>query len=405
MSLKNKNILLAVTGGIAAYKTVALTSLLTKAGADVHVVMTPAATQFVTKTTFHALSRNPVHEDLFTEEVPHQIAHIDLADRADLVVIAPATANTIGKLANGIADNLVTTIAMATQAPIWIAPAMNVNMFQHPTLQTNLERLKEHGCRILDPGVGTLACGWIGKGRMAEPEAIFTAISDYFHRDTAVDLVGKKFLVTAGPTREAIDPVRYLTNRSSGKMGYAIARMAAAHGAEVTLITGPTHLEAPLGVQMIHVESAEEMYEAVIEQFEQTDVVVKTAAVADYRPKTFENNKVKKSADHWTLELVQNPDILEELGRRKTNQVLIGFAAETENVESYARKKLKKKRLDMIVANDVARSDAGFDSDNNEVTFYYHDGKVRTYELMAKDDVASRICSAAADLLESERSR
>lgn len=392
MALEQKEIILGVTGGIAAYKACTLTSLLAKAGAAVHVVMTREAKAFVSPLTFQALSHRPVHDDLFAEADPKQIAHIDLADRADLIVIAPATANIIAKLAAGIADDMLTTTVLASKAPVWIAPAMNVNMYTHPAVQQNLNKLLEYGYRLIEPGEGQLACGWVGKGRMEEPEAIFQMIEAHFSSKRAHDFAGRRILVTAGPTVEKIDPVRYITNRSSGKMGYAIAEAAAARGAHVTLISGPTALQPPNVAEFVAVETAEEMYRAVTERYDDVDAVVKTAAVSDYRPAVVNAQKIKKAQASWSIDLVPNPDILEELGRRKKKQILIGFAAETENIDQYARKKLHAKNLDMIVANNVARADIGFGSDNNQVTFYFRDGRVKPLAVMSKKQVAEKIC-------------
>jgi phosphopantothenoylcysteine decarboxylase / phosphopantothenate---cysteine ligase len=400
MSLNGKRILLGVTGGIAAYKACALTSQLTKAGTDVHVMMTPGAKQFVTPQTFQALSRNPVHDDVFTEKNENQIAHIDLADHADLVIIVPATANIIAKLAHGQASDMVTTTVLATKAPVWVAPAMNVNMYQHPAVKKNIETLKEWGYRVLDAGVGTLACGWVGEGRLMEPEAIFDKVNSFFSIPTVQDLAGKRILISAGPTMERIDPVRYLTNRSTGKMGYAIAEAARLRGADVTLVSGPTELSPPDGVHFIQVESARDMYEAVINRYQEMDAVIKTAAVSDYRSKTIATQKMKKSDNDLVLELERNPDILEELGRNKTNQVLIGFAAETNDIETYAKRKLEKKNLEMVVANDVSRADTGFGAIDNQVSLYYRNGEVRHLEKMSKLQVASIICDELKGFLE-----
>lgn len=401
MSLNGKQILLGVTGGIAAYKACILTSQLTKAGADVHVMMTPGAKHFVTPQTFQALSRHPVHDDVFTEKNEHQIAHIDLADHADLVVIVPATANIIAKLAHGQADDMVTTTVLATKAPVWVAPAMNVNMYHHPAVKSNLRTLEEWGYRVLETGVGNLACGWTGEGRLMEPEDIFERIQTYFSfENQGQDLAGKRLLVSAGPTQERLDPVRFLTNRSTGKMGFAIAEVASLRGADVTLVSGPTELQPPRGVRFIQVESAVEMYEAVTAHYPGMDAVIKTAAVSDYRAKTIANHKIKKSDGDLVIELERNPDILEELGRTKTNQVLIGFAAETNDIETYAKRKLDKKNLDMVVANDVSRTDTGFGSNDNQVSLYFRNGSVRHLEKMTKHQVASVICDELKGFLE-----
>jgi len=402
MSINNKNIVLVVSGGIAAYKACVLTSTLTKLGAHVHVILTDSAQKFVSSTTFHGLSRNPVYDDLFTEKVPHQIAHIDLADQADLVIVAPATANIMAKMANGIADDLATTTLLATTAPVWVVPAMNVNMYAHSTVRENLAKIKAIGYRLLDPEDGLLACGWIGKGRMVEPEAIAEEMVAHFTpQSSLVHLKNKKLLVTAGPTQEPMDPVRYLTNHSSGKMGYAIAEAAARHGADVTLISGPTALNDPRGVETIRIQSAQEMHREVFQRFDKMDAVIKTAAVSDYRPKVVSEHKIKKTEGEWTAAFVRNPDILQELGERKTHQLLIGFAAETEKIHDYALKKLEKKRLDMIVANNVAESGAGFSVDTNHVIFFYKGGETKDLELMSKQKVAEALCEELDALLKS----
>lgn len=397
MAIKEKTVVLCVTGGIAAYKSAALASALIKAGARVRVLMTEAAGQFIGAATFEALTRHPVYDNVFVEKKEGQIAHIDLADSADLFLVAPATANVIGKMAHGIADDLITTAILATKAPVWVAPAMNVNMYNHPAVQRNINILQSYGYRILEPDEGLLACGWTGKGRLAEPEEIFSEIEAYFSGGGAQILRGKKILVTAGPTQETIDPVRFFSNHSSGKMGFAIAAAAKAAGADVTLITGPTNLGDPDGIDVVHVRSAVDMYEAVLNRFAAADAVIKAAAVADYRPKTVHDEKIKKQNGPMVIEMVRNPDILLELGRMKTKQILVGFAAETDQLERYALQKLEKKHLDMIVANHV---NAGFAKETNQVTFYFADGSRQPLERMAKRKVADKICEALAALFE-----
>ncbi|GGJ55464.1 phosphopantothenoylcysteine decarboxylase/phosphopantothenate--cysteine ligase [Anoxybacillus voinovskiensis] len=397
--VQGKNILLCVTGGIAVYKAAALTSKLTQRGANVKVLMSEAACKFVTPLTFQALSRHDVYIDTFEEKQAAVIAHIDLADWADLVLVAPATANTIGKLANGIADNMVTTTLLATTAPVWIAPAMNVHMYEHPAVQENIEKLIRFGYRFIEPAEGHLACGYVGKGRLEEPETIIAAIEHYFSPSSQL-LKGKKVLVTAGPTREKIDPVRFFTNRSTGKMGYAIAEAAAALGAEVILISGPTNLPAPARVKTIRIESAQQMYEEVMKYFPYTDIVIKSAAVADYRPKYVFQEKMKKQPGDLVIELERTIDILKTLGEQKTTQFLVGFAAETEHVEQYARKKLESKNLDMIVANNVAQEGAGFAGDTNIVTIFKRDGSVISLPLLAKKQVAEEILKVIAEELQ-----
>ncbi|OQP05298.1 bifunctional phosphopantothenoylcysteine decarboxylase/phosphopantothenate--cysteine ligase CoaBC [Geobacillus sp. 44B] len=397
-----KNILLCVTGGIAAYKAAALTSQLTQRGANVKVIMSEGACQFITPLTFQALSRNEVYVDTFAEKNPAVIAHIDLADWADLVLVAPATANTIGKLANGIADNMITTTLLATKAPVWIAPAMNVHMYEHPAVQANIETLYRFGYRFIEPSEGYLACGYVGKGRLEEPEKIIKNIENYFSSANPL-LKGKKVLVTAGPTREKLDPVRFFSNRSTGKMGYAIAEAAARFGAEVTLISGPTELEAPANVKTIRIESAQDMYEAVMERFPDVDIVIKSAAVADYRPKHVFAKKIKKQPGDYIVEMERTIDILKTLGERKTSQILVGFAAETDHVEEYARQKLESKRLDMVVANNVTQEGAGFAGDTNVVTIFKRDGSVRSLPLMSKKQVAEEILKEIHQYIEAIR--
>lgn len=398
--LNGKRILLCVTGGIAVYKAAALTSKLTQAGAEVKVMMSESAVKFVAPLTFQALSRHDVYIDTFDEKDSRVIAHIDLADWADLILVAPATANVIGKLANGIADNMITTTLLAATAPVWIAPAMNVHMYDHPAVQKNIKLLYDYGCRFIEPGEGYLACGYVGKGRLEEPEMIVSNIEGFFRNSGS--LAGKKVVVTAGPTREKIDPVRYITNHSSGKMGYAIAEEALKAGALVTLISGPSSLAKPAGAAVIDVESAEEMYQAVDGVFDGADIVIKTAAVSDYRPKVVHESKVKKQDGDQVLELERTKDILLDLGRRKKQQILIGFAAETDHVEEYARKKLAKKNADMIVANNVKSEGAGFGTDTNIITIYKRDGGAIALPLMSKHEAAARILQEASALLKDD---
>ncbi len=399
--MRGKTILLAVAGGIAAFKAAALTSKLAKAGASVHVLMTASAKEFVGVQTFQALSRNPVHDDTFTEKVPHQIAHIDLADRADLILVAPATANMIAKLANGHADDMISTTILASKAPVWVAPAMNVNMFDHPAVKKNIATLKSYDYDVFEPGEGRLACGWVGKGRLPEPEDLFDSIEIFFSTYNQPQILeGKRLLITAGPTRELIDPVRYITNFSSGKMGYAIAKVAKRLGAHVTLVAGPTELSMPNVDEFVPVITTEEMYNAVHERFDRCDAVIKSAAVADYRPKEVYDQKFKKSHndDLVKLELVQNPDILKSLGERKKHQILIGFAAETEHVEAHAKAKLAKKNLDVVVANDVSQKSIGFHSNFNEVTMLFRNGQSQKVSMRTKEEVALEMCEALSEL-------
>jgi len=338
--VKNKNIVLGVSGGIAAYKACALTSKLTQKGANVRVVMTKSAMEFVSPLTFQALSRNPVYTDTFDEKDPKQIAHIDVADWADIIIIAPATANIIGKIANGIADDMLSTMILASKASVYIAPAMNVNMYAHPAVIDNMQRLERFGYHFIEPGAGYLACGWIGKGRLEEPETIVEVIETHQNEQQNLFLSGKKVLVSAGPTQEKVDPVRFFTNRSSGKMGYAIAEVSAALGAEVTLVSGPTALEVEnKHINRIDVITAEDMYEAMHEHYAASDIVIKAAAVADYRPKEVYDEKVKKQGGGMTLELERTKDILQSLGEQKDKQFLVGFAAETNNALKYGKGK------------------------------------------------------------------
>lgn len=386
--LNGKTIILGVSGGIAVYKAVEVLRLLTKAGADVHVVMTASAREFVTPLTFQTLSGNAVHTELFNLYQEREIGHISLADRADLFVLAPATANLIGKVAQGLADDLLTTTLMATRAPVLVVPAMNTNMYENPFYRQNEQLLRDAGYHLLDPVHGDLACGWAGQGKMPDPQDILAAVEDML---AVKDFHGCSMLVSAGPTREEIDPVRYLTNYSSGRMGYAIAAAACRRGARVTLVTGPCQLPSPAGVETIAVGSAQQMYDAMVGCFDTSDVVIKAAAVADYRPAQRQEQKVKKKNTTMTLELEKTLDILAELGRRKNKQILVGFAAETEKLVEHATDKLISKNLDMIAANDVSATDAGFDVDTNIVRFLYRDGSAEQLELMSKAAVAEQL--------------
>ncbi len=398
--LRDKKIVLGVCGGIAAYKAAELVRLYVKAGAEVFVVMTEAARQFVTPLTFQTLSGNPVHGELFDLIQEREIGHISLAERADLVVVAPATANLVGKVASGIADDLLTTTLMATRAPVLFAPAMNSNMWENPIYQHNQGKLQKLGYHFLEPATGLLACGWEGKGKLPDPEVILAETRRLL---SPRDLAGQTLLVTAGPTREEIDPVRFLSNYSSGKMGYAIARAAVERGARVLLVSGPTALAAPLGVEFHPVVSACQMQQAVLKLAPSCSVVVMAAAVADYRPAVRSSRKIKKSAgDRLSLELERNPDILAGLGRLGGERLLVGFAAETEDLLSNARQKLKEKNLDLIVANDVTREGAGFDVDTNIVRLLYRDGRDEEFPQMSKDDVAGMLLDRIAGLLRVE---
>ena len=403
--MKGKRILLCVSGGIAVYKAVALTSKLVQAGAEVKVMMTASAREFVTPLTFQALSRNPVYTDTFDEKDPSVIAHIDLADWPDLILVAPATANMIGKIANGLADDMISTTLLAATAPVWIAPAMNVHMYDHPAVKKNMSTLSSFGYSFVEPGEGYLACGYVGKGRLEEPETIVSLIGSYFSQasHTQKILEGINVLVTAGPTVERIDPVRFFTNRSTGKMGYALAEQAAKLGASVTLVTGPTNLEYPKGVQVVQIESAQQMLEAVMQRYHEADVVIKSAAVADYRPKHVFDQKMKKQPGEAVLELERTTDILRTLGERKEHQLLVGFAAETEQVDEYAQKKLASKNLDMIVANNVTTEGAGFGTDTNIVTLYKRSGESKELPILSKHDVATEVLKEVKEMLEGLR--
>ena len=393
--LRGKVIVLGVTGGIAVYKAVELLRLLTKAGAEVHVVMTRGATEFVTPLTFQTLSGNPVHLETFNLLSEQGIGHISLADRADLFLIAPATANFIGKMACGIADDLLSTTVMATRAPVLVAPAMNVNMYRNPIYRENEARLKGHGYLFVPPASGMLACGYEGEGKLQDPEII---LEEAVAALTPKRLAGERVLITAGPTQEEIDPVRYISNHSSGKMGYALARVARLRGAEVTLVTGPTAIPVPYGVAVVRVESAAQMREAVLERLEQCDIVIKAAAVADYRPLKRAEKKVKKSAASLAIELEKNPDILSEIGARKGDRLLVGFAAETEELVANATKKLAQKNLDLIVANDVSLEGAGFNVDTNIVKLLFRDGSVEDIPIMGKNELAGLIWNRVEQL-------
>lgn len=393
--LNGKEIVLGVTGGIAAYKAVELLRLLTKAGANVRVIMTREATEFVAPLTFQTLSMNPVYTELFSLISERDIGHIALADQADLLVIAPATANIIGKLASGLADDLLTTTVMATKAPVLIAPAMNVNMYQNSIYRENVDKLARHGFRFVEPIKGMLACGWEGEGKLQEPEIIFEEIVSALTRK---DLAGEKVLITAGPTREEIDPVRFISNYSSGKMGYALARAAFRRGAAVTLVSGPTCLDDPYGVETVRVTSAEEMRETVLGRLAGSTIIIKAAAVADYRPEVRADKKIKKTDGTVNLKLKKTPDILAEIGKKKGDRIVVGFAAETDQLMENAREKLLRKNLDMVVANDVSQEGAGFNVDTNVVKLLFREGGVESIPLMGKDELADLILYRVAML-------
>ena len=396
--LNGKKIALGVTGGIAVYKAVDLVSRLRKQGAEVRVIMTEHAQQFVTPLTFKEISGNKVAVSMWDSNQEFNVEHIALANWADAFVVAPATANILAKMANGIADDLLSTTLLAAQAPIIVCPAMNTGMYQNSITQENIEKLQKHGVTVMPPAVGYLACGVTGPGRLPEPQQIVEFIDAFFAKKDG-DMVGMKVLVTAAGTREPIDPVRFVGNRSSGKMAYAIAQAAAQRGAEVLLVTGPSALEIPPNVNGVKVETTNEMLEACMEAYEKMDVVIKAAAVADYRPRDVADQKIKKKNDDaLTVVMDKNPDILKELGARKAHQILVGFAAETQNLLDNAREKIVKKNLDMIVANDVTAAGAGFNSDTNIVKFLFPNGEVRSLEQMAKTQVANILLDTVMEL-------
>ena len=385
--LTGKTVVLGVCGGIAAYKAVDVVSRLVKCGATVHVIMTAATAQFVTPLTFREISGQPVYTTMWEEPKLWNVEHIALARRADLFVIAPATANMIGKIANGIADDFLSTTVMATTAPVLLVPAMNTELYLSAATQTNLKTLADRGFHLMTPESGPLACGTAGIGRLPEPSAIVERIAAHF--SAGKSLQGVRLLVTAGGTREAIDPVRYIGNRSSGKMGYAIAAVAAERGAEVILVSGPVSLAAPTGVTRVSVESALEMRDAVLAAFPTVDIVIKAAAVADYRPDVVAEQKIKKQSSNMTVNLIKNPDILAELGSSKSSQFLVGFAAETQDLAKNATEKLRRKNLDMLVANDVTQAGAGFESETNIVKVFYQDGVSEELPQMSKRELAA----------------
>jgi len=388
--LNGKNIVMGITGGIAAFKAAEIARALTKKGAHVYCIMTRNACNFITQQTMETMSGNPVVVELFARPDKWEVEHISLAQRADVFLVVPASANFLGKVASGVADDMLTTTIMATKASIVIAPAMNSNMYENPINQRNMRTLTEllH-VTYVEPTVGLLACNVVGKGHIAENEDIIAAVEKAL---TEPDLAGKKVLVTAGPTREPIDPVRYITNRSSGKMGYAIAEAAARRGAEVTLVSGPVALEKPNGVERVFIETTQDLYDTLSNLCEQQDIIIQAAAPADYRPQTVADQKIKKQGnDPFDLHLTQNPDVAAMVGSKKREgQILVAFAAETQNLSVNAGKKLIKKNVDFIVGNDVTKPGAGFDVDTNIVTFYDKDGE-ETLPLMKKTEVADKI--------------
>lgn len=398
--LKGKTVVLAVSGSIAAYKIASLASALGKLHADVQVLMTQNATNFINPITFETLTGNKCLVDTFDRNFQYSVEHVSLAKRADVVLVAPASANVIGKIANGIADDMLTTTVMACKCKKIISPAMNTQMFENPIVQDNLKKLEHYGYEVIQPAVGLLACKDVGKGKMPEPETLL----EYILREVAYekDLKGKKILVTAGPTQESIDPVRYLTNHSSGKMGYAIAKVCSMRGADVTLVSGKTAIKPPLFVDVVPVTTAREMYEAVTGRFDRQDVVIKAAAVADYRPKTISEQKVKKADGELSIEMERTDDILKYLGEHKrSNQFLCGFSMETEHMLENSRKKLKKKNLDMIVANNVKVEGAGFAGDTNIVTLITRDDETQL-PLLSKEETAVEIMNKILEQTEKQ---
>lgn len=387
--LQGKTVVLGVTGGIAAYKIASLASMLKKQHANVEVIMTQNATNFITPITFESLTGNKCLVDTFDRNFQFQVEHVSLAKKADIFMIAPATANVIAKIAHGLADDMLTTTFLACKKPKYIVPAMNTQMYENPITQDNLEICRKYGMHVIDPACGYLACGDTGAGKMPEPETLF----QYIMKEIAYpkDLAGKKILVTAGPTREAIDPVRYITNHSTGKMGYAIAENAVRRGAKVTLVSGPVKLSAPLGVELVSVVSARDMFEAVTARSEEQDVIIKAAAVADYRPKFVGTEKTKKKDGDMAIELERTDDILAWLGaHRRDGQFLCGFSMETEHMLENSQAKLERKHIDMIVANNLKVKGAGFGTDTNVVTIITKDG-IEELEMMSKTEVAQRL--------------
>ena len=402
--LSNKTIIVGVTGGIAAYKACDVVSKLKKLNANIHVIMTESACEFVKPMTFQTLSNNFVINDMFKEPKTWEVEHIELAKKADAFLIVPATANFIGKLAAGIADDMLTTTVMATRAPVIIAPAMNTNMYTNRIVQANMDKLGDLGYRFIDPASGRLACGDIGAGKLADVDDILAFIVDFFEKESeAKDLAGRRIMISAGPTIEAIDPVRYITNRSSGKMGYAIAKRAVARGAQVTLVSGKTDLEVPEGLaKFISIESADDLYENLVGEFDSNDVVIQSAAVADYKPKSYSDKKIKKKDSDLSIELCRNKDIAQELGKIKGDKVLVGFAAETNDVLENAAKKVKKKNLDFIVANDLTMQGAGFSTETNIVKIIEADGRIKEYPKLLKSEVGDIILDKVRDILENK---
>ncbi|MEG0250169.1 MAG: bifunctional phosphopantothenoylcysteine decarboxylase/phosphopantothenate--cysteine ligase CoaBC [Peptostreptococcus sp.] len=406
--LNNKTIVVGVTGGIAAYKACDVVSKLKKLGANIHVIMTKSAKEFVSPMTFQTLSNNFVIDDMFEEPKTWEVEHIELAKAADLFLVVPATANFIGKIANGIADDMLTTTVMARTSQLVIAPAMNTNMYNNPIVQDNIAKLEAYGCEFINPASGLLACGDVGAGKLEDTEKIVEYVENYFDNmavdDNKKDLEGLNILVTAGPTIESIDPVRYLTNRSSGKMGYSIAQRASKRGANVILVSGKTNIEKPKELyKYIEIESADDLYREILAEFSECDVVIQSAAVADYKPKSYSDRKIKKSDGDLVIELSRNKDIAQELGKIKDGKVLVGFAAETNDILENASRKIKKKNLDFIVANDLTKQGAGFSSDTNIVKIIGADGDVCEYPKLLKTEVADVILDRVSKILSQKK--
>lgn len=394
--MTQKTVVIGVTGGIAAYKALDIISSLKKENVNVHVIMTSNAAKFVSPLSFQTLSQNFVITDMFAEPKTIEVEHISLAKAADLFAVIPATANIIGKVACGIADDMLTTTIMATKSPVLFVPAMNTNMYNNPIVKENILKLKKTGYDFIEPDSGRLACGDIGIGKLADTNKITDIINMYLY--SPKDFLGKNVLVTAGPTREDIDPVRFITNKSSGKMGYALARALRDRGANVTLISGPTNLEPPERINFIKVYSAEDMFNQVMEHFYENEIIIKSAAVADYSPENVSSIKIKKSDNDLSIKLKRNRDILYELGKRKKNQILVGFAAETNDIIQNAQEKIKKKNLDMIVANDVTVKGSGFQCDTNTVKIIKSNGDIVSLPNMTKYEVAHKILDNIIDL-------
>lgn len=386
--LKGKHVVIGVTGGIAVYKVVDVVSRLKKLQAEITVIMTKSAAEFVTPLTFRSLSLNYVVVDMFEEPKTWNVEHISIAQRADLFLMAPATANVLGKMVSGIADDMVTTVVMATKAPVMIAPAMNTGMYTNPIVQRNIQSLKDLGYHFIEPDSGRLACGDIGVGKLASPERIVDEMVAFM---TEGDLKGKKVLITAGPTQEAIDPVRFITNHSSGKMGYALAEAAVQRGAEVTLVSGPVHMPAVKGAKIVPVITAEDMYDAVMSHMDDMDIIIKSAAVADYKPADQSDEKLKKSNDDLTIPLKRTKDIALAIGERKKHQFVVGFAAESNHLIENAKKKMEKKNFDMIVCNNIKTPGAGFGVDTNVVSIINKSGEVTSYDQLPKREIADII--------------